>query len=98
MKILALCLLLCASVASAEEFAPNPRLEATLTGNSQTINMTGGAYWGANPTAACPFRVMSTATKVGIKHTAPANVWTIRKIGKGSAFVNFSCPGTLQRQ
>lgn len=83
----------------SSNFAPNGKLEVTLTGNPQTINMTGGGQWTAYVTTAGFFRTMSTATRVGIKHTLPANTWTSRAVNKATPFINFTGgPGTLQRQ
>jgi len=81
-------------------FAPSGKKSVQLTVNSQTTNYTDDIRWSVYTPTACGFRLMSTATKVGIKHTLPANATTERVVNSATPYVNYSgCTnGELQVQ
>lgn len=82
------------------EFAPSGKKSVLLTVNSQTINATDDLHYSVYSPTACSFRLMSTQTKAGIKHTLPANATTTRAVNPASPYLNFSgcTSGELQRQ
>ena len=81
-------------------FAPSGKKSVQLTVNSQNINHSDDIRWSVYTPTACGFRLMSTATKVGIKHTLPANAVTERAVNSATPYVNYSgCTnGELQVQ
>lgn len=114
-KLLTLGLLLLASAALAAKpnlpadrggqklqgLAPDARKGSALGVASVTVDMTDDVgYTVYVPGSGCKFRTMSTATRAGNQRTVPAGAWLERRIGAGSAFINFSgcTSGELQRQ
>lgn len=89
------------TTAYGDFFAPNYKKSSILTVNSSVVNMSLDDKWAVYPgaTTTCIFRILSTSTKnkinAGVKHVAPANTTTIRKINPiKSKYVNFSgCTG-----
>jgi len=79
-------------------FAPDGAKDTTLTGNSQTINVSSDVAWSAYCAADGVYKNMSTATKRGINKTIPATTWHTRVVNPKSPFLNISCSGKLERQ
>lgn len=72
--------------------APTIANDTSLTGNSQTINVTDATCWQAYVAANTKFRTMSTATKRGIQHTLPTGSWRPETVSNYK-YVNFSTVG-----
>lgn len=72
--------------------APTLKNDIAVTGNSQTFNVTNATCWSAYVSAASKFRVMSTATKVGVQHTFPATTWRSETVSNYK-YVNMSTVG-----
>lgn len=71
---------------------PTLKNDVTVTGNSQTFNVTDANCWTAYVSSASKFRVMSTATKVGVQHTFPAGIWK-NEFVSNYKYVNMSTVG-----
>jgi len=82
------------------DFAPTGQKSVALTVNSQTVNASDDLRYSIYSPTACIFRMMTTATKSGIRHTLPANAVTARAVNPATPFLNFSgcTSGELQRQ
>jgi len=82
------------------DFAPSGRKSAELTVSSVTVDATDDLRYSIYSPTACAFRLMSTATVAGIKHTLPANAITSRAVNPATPFLNFSgcASGELQVQ
>lgn len=87
-----------------QDIAPLPSKDVSLTGVSQTVNLTGDTKWKCNSSTGGIFRVMTSATKIGIAHKVPTDQWygeTVnhKSVISGAAFLNISgATGTCRRQ
>lgn len=81
-----------------QDFAPNGKKSVALTVNSQTINFVSDIRWEVYTPSACSFRLQSSATKVGMKLTLPANAITKRAVNRVTPYVNYTgcASGELQ--
>jgi len=92
------------SLVPVQGMAPNPTKDVVLTGKSQTIDISADTAWKAYTAAEAKFRVMTSATKVGIQHTFPAAMWDGDVINHNitpgkKVYLNFSgASGTMRRQ
>ena len=78
--------------AKLQACAPTRKNDATITGNSQTLNVTDSNCWMVYVASDTKFRAMSTATKTGIQHTIPGGAWYTEATGDNK-FLNFSTNG-----
>jgi len=79
-------------------FAPDGAKDTTLTGNSQTVNVSNDVAWSAYCAADGIYRNMSTTTKAGSSKIIPDTTWHTRVVNPKSPFLNISCVGKLERQ
>jgi len=81
-------------------FAPNGKKSQSLTVNkTAAIDASDSAAWAVYTPIDCVYRIQSTATRVGVLHTAPGGTTTIRVVNGITPHLSYSgCTGgQLQR-
>ena len=86
--------------APVQGIAPNYRKDVTLTGKSQTIDVTSDSQWIIHTASDAKYRTMSSATKTGIQHTMSNGGGEVVNHGVTSkVYLNLSgATGTLRRR
>lgn len=83
--------------------SPSHKKDVALTGNTQTIEVTGDVYWRLFTTGATKFRTLSSATRPAgaVAHTVPTSTIYSEAVNHGvtsKVYLNVSGAGTLRRR
>lgn len=73
--------------------APTLKNDAIVTGNNQTFNVTDANCWMVYVGNDTKFRVMTSATKVGVAHTITGGSWFV-ETPSDYKYVNISSAGS----
>jgi len=76
-----------------DSIAPDPTKDFVLTVNSQNVDMSNNLRWRVYTPTACVYRVMSSATVVGNKHTLLAGAFTQFNVNHATASVQVRYSG-----